>query len=48
MSICYIIIMISLVSYTNMIAYPKGFTDDPYVDDDKFIEKGKTDLTVDN
>ena len=25
---------------TNQLAQPKGFTDDPYVDDDKFIEKG--------
>ena len=24
----------------NMLAQPKGFTDDPYVNDEKFIEKG--------
>ena len=28
------------VQHTNQLAQPKGFTDDPYVDDDKFIEKG--------
>ena len=30
----------SLVTYSSMLAQPKGFTDDPYVDDEKFIEKG--------
>ena len=28
------------VSQTSQVAQPKGFTDDPYVDDEKFIEKG--------
>ena len=39
------LVLLSLLSllavrYTNQVAQPKGFTDDPYVDDDKFIEKG--------
>ena len=39
------LVLLSLLSLlavrdTNQVAQPKGFTDDPYVDDDKFIEKG--------
>ncbi len=30
-----------LLPCCNMLAQPKGFTDDPYVNDEKFIEKGK-------
>ena len=29
-----------LLPCCNMLAQPKGFTDDPYVNDEKFIEKG--------
>ena len=41
MSIYCLLIQFSLVNLIHMVAYPKGFTDDPYVDDEKFIEKGK-------
>ena len=34
------------VGKTSQLAQPKGFTDDPYVDDEKFIEKGGPGLTV--
>ena len=33
-------ILLILTEFSNMLAQPKGFTDDPYVDDEKFIEKG--------
>ena len=33
-------ILLILTELSNMLAQPKGFTDDPYVDDEKFIEKG--------
>ena len=33
------------VGQTSQLAQPKGFTDDPYVDDEKFIEKGELALT---
>ena len=33
-------ILLVLTEFSNMLAQPKGFTDDPYVDDEKFIEKG--------
>ena len=31
-----------LLPCCNMLAQPKGFTDDPYVNDEKFIEKGNS------
>ena len=34
------------VSQTSQVAQPKGFTDDPYVDDEKFIEKGGPALSL--
>ena len=33
-------LLATAVPLTTQLAQPKGFTDDPYVDDDKFIEKG--------
>ena len=33
-------VLLILTELSNMLAQPKGFTDDPYVDDEKFIEKG--------
>lgn len=33
-------LLTTVLHQTNQLAQPKGFTDDPYVDDDKFIEKG--------
>ena len=34
------------VCQTSQVAQPKGFTDDPYVDDEKFIEKGGAALSL--
>ena len=39
-------LLLLTVSQTSQLAQPKGFTDDPYVDDEKFIEKGELALTV--
>ena len=33
-------LLLLTVGKTSQLAQPKGFTDDPYVDDEKFIEKG--------
>ena len=33
-------LLLLTVGKTSQLAQPKGFKDDPYVDDDKFIEKG--------
>ena len=40
MGILSMFILLVLTELSNMLAQPKGFTDDPYVDDEKFIEKG--------
>ena len=37
-------LLTTILHLTNQLAQPKGFTDDPYVDDDKFIERG--DMTL--
>lgn len=34
------ILILPVISDPNPIAEPKSFTDDPYVDDEKFREKG--------
>ena len=39
-------LLLLTVGQTSQLAQPKGFTDDPYVDDEKFIEKGELALTV--
>lgn len=39
MGILSMFILLVLTEFSNMLAQPKGFTDDPYVDDEKFIEK---------
>ena len=40
-------LLILTVGKTSQLAQPKGFTDDPYVDDEKFIEKGGPGLGLD-
>ena len=35
------LIILGLVHKSHFYAQPQGYTDDPYVDDDKFVEKGK-------
>ena len=37
-------LLLLTVGKTSQLAQPKGFTDDPYVDDEKFIEKGGLEL----
>ena len=40
-----IVLILSLISIktdlANTLAQPKSFTDDPFIDDEKFTEKGK-------
>ena len=36
---CFLLLL--LLPYVSTVAEPKGFTEDPYVDDEKFREKGE-------
>ena len=36
----HVLLILPVISEPNPVAEPKSFTDDPYVDDEKFREKG--------
>ena len=39
-----LILCLNTLEIVNTLAQPKSFTDDPFIDDEKFTEKGKKNL----
>lgn len=40
-----LILCLNTLEIVNTLAQPKSFTDDPFIDDEKFTEKGKKNLS---